>query len=406
MSGTGRRRLRYLLIVLVAAVAIGTLRGRLPDPADFLGALRAADWWWALLAVAAGSLSQFAYAEQQRRLLAAFDVHVPSWRAVAMTYVRSALSLALPAGSAASAAYAFQTYRRHGATPAVSATATLLSAVVTVLSLVLLCSAAWSVPATLLTLLAATLLWLRLRSRRPAAPFLSPQPAVSGSPDVSPQAAASGLPDVSPQAAASGLPDVSPQPTASGPPDLSPRSIASGPPDLSPRSAVPGSPGRRRGAGRLRAAGRRVIAPAARLLRRPALTQALRDARAVPPVTWFAVLVASTVNWLLDMCCLVLAAAAVHVEIPWHRLALIYLAVQVVRQIPLTPGGIGLIETSMLAGLIAAGAPQVTAAAVVLIYRAVSFWLILPAGLAAHLALRRPTRMDALPDGVARFREP
>jgi uncharacterized membrane protein YbhN (UPF0104 family) len=318
------RWLRYVLFALVTAVAVGALRGRLPDPAEFLDALRAADWRWATLAVAAGLLSQFAYAEQQRRLLAAFDVHVPTWRALAMTYVRSALSMVLPAGSAASAAYAFQTYRRHGATPAISATATLISAAVTVLSLVLLYTAAWSLTATLIAALAATLFWLRGRTH--------PKPR--------------------PVRTSADLP-----------------------------TAPAGT--------RLRKILGRAVAPAVRLIRRPAVSQALRDARSVRPRTWLAVLSAGVINWLLDMACLVLAAAAAHAEIGWSRLALIYLAVQMVRQIPLTPGGIGLIETSMLAGLIAAGSPHITAAAVVLIYRLISFWLVLPTGLAAHLTLRR-----------------
>ncbi|GAA4600720.1 uncharacterized membrane protein YbhN (UPF0104 family) [Actinoplanes octamycinicus] len=400
------RWLRYLPLLLVAALALGTLRGRLPDPADFLGALRAADWWWALLAVAAGSLSQFAYAEQQRHLLAAFDVHVPSWRALAMTYVRSALSMALPAGSAASAAYAFQTYRRHGATPAISATATLLSAAVTVASLVLLYSATWSTTVTLLTTAALTLLWLRRRLRPTA-----PRPAGASGAAIPPAAsatpgAAAGSGAAIPLAASPTL-GAAAGSGAAIPPAASPTlGAAAGAgaaiPPAAPRTPRPATVSRRgtppaAPAARFAGLGRRIVAPAVRLVRRPAVAQALRDARAVPPKTWIVVLLASVINWLLDLCCLVLAAAAVHAEIPWHRLALIYLAVQVVRQIPLTPGGIGLIETSMLAGLIAAGCPEVTAAAVVLIYRLISFWLILPTGLAAHLTLRRPTGTNALP---------
>ncbi|WP_436521308.1 lysylphosphatidylglycerol synthase transmembrane domain-containing protein [Actinoplanes sp. HUAS TT8] len=304
-----RRWLGYLAFGLVTVVAVGTLRGRLPDPGEFLDALRAAGWWWAASALAAGVLSQVAYAEQQRRLLAAFGVRVPPRRAVAMTYVRSALSMALPAGSAASAAYAFQVYRRHGATTAISATATLISTVVTVLSLTLLYAATWS-PAVTAAVVAAAVLYGIYRAVR------GPVPA-------------------------------------------------------------------RRPAG-----GERSRRPA-RLLRRPAVARALRDARSVPLRTWLTVTLAGVINWLLDMSCLLFAADALHAEIGWSRLALIYLAVQVVRQIPLTPGGIGLIETSMLAGLIAAGAPQATAAGIVLIYRVISFWLILPAGLAAHLTLRR-----------------
>jgi hypothetical protein len=113
-----------------------------------------------------------------------------------------------------------------------------------------------------------------------------------------------------------------------------------------------------------------------------------RTALTVPARTWAAVLLAALVNWTLDMLCLVAAALACGAEVSWGRLALLYLAVQVVRQVPVTPGGLGLIETSMLAGLTAAGADGVTAAAVVLVYRLLSFWLILPLGLGGHLMLR------------------
>ncbi|GAA1612312.1 lysylphosphatidylglycerol synthase transmembrane domain-containing protein [Actinoplanes couchii] len=100
-------------------------------------------------------------------------------------------------------------------------------------------------------------------------------------------------------------------------------------------------------------------------------------------------LAAAVINWALDMFCLVAAAAACGVTLGWWQLALVYLAVQVVRQIPLTPGGLGLIEASMLTGLVTAGMPESTAAAVVLLYRLVSFWMILPLGLTGWMATRR-----------------
>ena len=54
--GAGARwwsRLR-LPLILVAALALAGygLRGRFPDPRDFLGALTGADYWWVTLAVA------------------------------------------------------------------------------------------------------------------------------------------------------------------------------------------------------------------------------------------------------------------------------------------------------------------------------------------------------------------
>ena len=71
-------------------------------------------------------------------------------------------------------------------------------------------------------------------------------------------------------------------------------------------------------------------------------------------------------------------------------LGAIYLTVQIVRQIPLTPGGLGVIEISLLAGLVSAGAGEAAAAATVLVYRLLSCWLIIPVGLLGWLLLRRP----------------
>ena len=70
-------------------------------------------------------------------------------------------------------------------------------------------------------------------------------------------------------------------------------------------------------------------------------------------------------------------------------LAGLYLGVQIVRQVPLTPGGVGVIDTAFVAGLTAAGATAVTATAAVLVYRLISCWLIIPIGGATGLALRR-----------------
>lgn len=120
-----------------------------------------------------------------------------------------------------------------------------------------------------------------------------------------------------------------------------------------------------------------------------------REARAVRARDWAVSLAFAVVNWLLDLTCLIAVAHACDLPLTWFQLATVYLAVQVVRQLPVTPGGIGLIEASLLAGLLAAGAPQASAAAVVLGYRLVSFWLVLPAGLTAYLRLTRGSRGTA-----------
>lgn len=109
-----------------------------------------------------------------------------------------------------------------------------------------------------------------------------------------------------------------------------------------------------------------------------------------------AVMVAcSAVNRLFEAGGLVAAAAAFDFPVRWTTVAAAYLTVQAVRQIPLTPGGIGLVEAALLAALSLQG-PASTAAAVVLTYRLVSFWLVLPLGLAGYLSLERtPARAPA-----------
>lgn len=106
------------------------------------------------------------------------------------------------------------------------------------------------------------------------------------------------------------------------------------------------------------------------------------------------------VNWLTDLLCLVAACRAVGLPVGITTLAGIYLGVQIVRQVPLTPGGVGVIDTALVAGLTAAGATAVTAAAAVLIYRLISCWLLLPAGGIAALWLRRDLKpAESTPTG-------
>ena len=93
-------------------------------------------------------------------------------------------------------------------------------------------------------------------------------------------------------------------------------------------------------------------------------------------------------NWTLDIACLLAVAHAFGLRVGTVPIVGAYLGVQLVRQIPLTPGGIGLVEASLLVALVAAGGTSGTAAAVVLTYRLLSSWLVAPVGLACWVALR------------------
>jgi uncharacterized membrane protein YbhN (UPF0104 family) len=130
------------------------------------------------------------------------------------------------------------------------------------------------------------------------------------------------------------------------------------------------------------------------------VTDALTSSRDVDGRHWGLALAAAMTNWLTDLLCLYAAARAFHLPVGLAQLGAVYLTVQIVRQIPLTPGGIGVIEVSLLAGLVSAGAGEAPAAATVLVYRLLSCWLIIPVGLLCWLVLRRPSRHEAVEDGT------
>ncbi|HEX4862546.1 MAG TPA: lysylphosphatidylglycerol synthase transmembrane domain-containing protein, partial [Acidimicrobiales bacterium] len=79
-------------------------------------------------------------------------------------------------------------------------------------------------------------------------------------------------------------------------------------------------------------------------------------------------------NWLYDAATLVACIEALHVRVPWHAVLIIYGFTQISASIPITPGGLGVVEASMAALLVAYGTQSTTALAVVLLYRIVSFW--------------------------------
>ncbi len=104
---------------------------------------------------------------------------------------------------------------------------------------------------------------------------------------------------------------------------------------------------------------------------------------------WAIVMAFATTKWLTDLLCLAAVVRAFDLPVSVTALAGIYLSVQIVRQVPLTPGGIGVIETALATGLTAAGAVAAPAAAAVLIYRLLSCWLLIPLGGASAVLLRR-----------------
>src|SRR5580704_16840970 len=73
---------------------------------------------------------------------------------------------------------------------------------------------------------------------------------------------------------------------------------------------------------------------------------------------------------------------------PSHSLLLTSLSNSLASAIPLTPGGLGVIEVTLVAITVGFGAPRATAVLAVLGYRIVNFWLPLLPGAVAYLRLR------------------
>ena len=87
-----------------------------------------------------------------------------------------------------------------------------------------------------------------------------------------------------------------------------------------------------------------------------------------------------TINWLLDCACFAMMFLAIHAPIPWKGLLLAYGAGQLAATLPITPGGLGVVEGSITVALVAFGGAEASTAYAVLLYRLISFWFILVVG--------------------------
>ena len=85
-------------------------------------------------------------------------------------------------------------------------------------------------------------------------------------------------------------------------------------------------------------------------------------------------------SWVFDAACLVVAFLAVGAPIPWRALPLAYGAGQLAANLPITPGGLGVVEGSLTIALVAYGGGHASTVAAVLVYRLISFWALLPPG--------------------------
>jgi hypothetical protein len=91
---------------------------------------------------------------------------------------------------------------------------------------------------------------------------------------------------------------------------------------------------------------------------------------------------------LFDLLSLDLVFLALRYQPGFGPLAVAYGAANIASAIPVTPGGLGVIEVTMVAITVGFGAPRATAVLAVLGYRIVNYWLPLIPGAIAYLRLR------------------
>jgi len=109
---------------------------------------------------------------------------------------------------------------------------------------------------------------------------------------------------------------------------------------------------------------------------------------------WKRLTVATTVSHLSLYLVLLLALRHIGVsedEVNWVEVLAVFSFVRLLTAIPITPGGLGVVELGMIAGLSAAGGGEAEVVAAVLVYRGLTYLLPIPIGLATYLFWRRNT---------------
>ena len=107
---------------------------------------------------------------------------------------------------------------------------------------------------------------------------------------------------------------------------------------------------------------------------------------------WKRLTVTTVVSHLSLYCVLLLALRHIGVanaEVSWTEVLAVFAFVRLLTAIPITPGGLGVVELGLIAGLTTAGGDQAEVVAAVLIFRGLTYLLPIPLGLLTYLFWRR-----------------
>jgi hypothetical protein len=96
----------------------------------------------------------------------------------------------------------------------------------------------------------------------------------------------------------------------------------------------------------------------------------------------------AALNWLLDAACLYAFLAAFHAYVDPFELFAAYGIANVLAVIPITPGGLGFVESVAITLITSFGPTKSVSTLAVLGWRLVNFWLPIPIGAATYTSLR------------------
>ena len=142
-----------------------------------------------------------------------------------------------------------------------------------------------------------------------------------------------------------------------------------------------------------------VVSFARRVLHKPPTTPLAerfsrfrREAIALLRGRWLSLTLATLVSHLSLFVVLLLSLRHIGVsdaEVGWAEALAAFSFVRLVTALPITPGGLGVVELGLVAALVAAGGARAQVVAAVLVYRVLTYVLPIPFGLAAYLQWRR-----------------
>lgn len=327
-----RRAVWIVVGLALAGVAVWTVAGKRGELSGSGAYLDHIEWAWIVLAAAAEGASYLSLAGLQSRLLRAGSVAAPIPGMTAVTAAGNSIQNTFPAGLVLTTAYLFRQYRRYGADDVVAAWVVVTVGVMSFATLTVIAAAG-----VILALSSASAFDLVV--------------VVVGMVVVAALLVVAWV---------------------------------------------------KRPAWMVRTSG--LLRFSQRVIRRPhgdpdAMVRGwLEELGAINPsrTQWAAAATLAIGNWLADLGCLALAFLAVHADVPWRGLLLAYGAGQLAAVLPITPGGLGVVEGSLTIALVAFGGAEASSVAAVLVYRLLSFWLMLPLGWGAwagiNLSGRRRTR--------------